>query len=224
MVLKKQVLGLIATPRIIEFDWMSVADWHRLFEQHQKVALNGHKHLLFLGDSLTENWSEAVFQHYFSSYSTANFGIGGDHTGNLLWRLENMSFGLLDPKLVVLQIGVNNIGHLDESSDDIFEGIKSVFYKCQQKMPQSKVLINAVFPFEASFDHINRQTVINVNKLLAGLADEKHVYFRDYGALLLEPDGSISSKVMADYLHPTQLGYDIWAKAMLPDIKSILST
>ncbi|MGJ8694366.1 MAG: GDSL-type esterase/lipase family protein [Thalassotalea sp.] len=219
----EQVIGLIASPRIIEFEWMSIAAWHQLFQQHQKIAIAAGQDLLFLGDSLTENWDKAVFNHYFTGYSSANFGIGGDHTGNLLWRLENISFGKLAPKLIVLQIGVNNIGHLAESAQDIFHGIKKVVDKCQQQLPNSKILLHGVFPFEQQAEHLNRATVANINQLIATLADEQQIFFRDYGALLLQPDGSISAKVMADYLHPTPVGYDLWAQALLPDIKQILS-
>ena len=101
--------GIAASPRQLDFDWMSINDWFDLFNHHKKITEQDSVDLLLLGDSLTENWSPEVIEEYFSEFSIANFGIGGDHTGNVLWRLQNMEFDKFSPKLIVLQIGVNNI-------------------------------------------------------------------------------------------------------------------
>ena len=58
--------------------------------------------------------------------------------------------------------------------------------------------------------------------MIAKLGDNKTIFFKDYGPLLLQKDGSISPEIMADFLHPTPKGYQIWADAMTPDITTLL--
>jgi lysophospholipase L1-like esterase len=48
------------------------------------------------------------------------------------------------------------------------------------------------------------------------------VVYRDYGPRFLQADGTISTEIMADHLHPTAKGYRIWADAMLPDIEQLM--
>src|SRR5262245_8529132 len=46
------------------------------------------------------------------------------------------------------------------------------------------------------------------------LADNKQVFYMDIGSKFLSPDGTMSAEVMADGLHPTANGYQIWADAI----------
>ncbi|XPF93537.1 GDSL-type esterase/lipase family protein [Colwellia sp. RE-S-Sl-9] len=209
-------------PRTVSFDWMTADEWMALFNQHNNIAKKGQTQLLFLGDSLTENWDKAIWEHYFSPYQSSNFGIGGDHTGNLLWRLKNLDNQHLSPKLVVLQIGVNNFGHLNETPSQVFNGVKEVIKQCQSIMPHSHILLNGVFPFEQSHKSKRRVDVKNLNDMLKTLAENKKITYRYYGHLLLESNGDISTEIMADFLHPTALAYKIWAEAMSKDIQLLL--
>ncbi|WP_448249630.1 GDSL-type esterase/lipase family protein [Thalassotalea agariperforans] len=214
--------GLIAAPRQVNFDWMSIQDWFDIFHRHQKITKEDNVDVLFLGDSLTENWDVTVVAKYFADYSLANFGIGGDHTGNLLWRLQNMSYEKFSPKLIVLQIGVNNIGHLNEDTEVIVQGINKVLQACLHYMPTSKVLLYGLFPFEQLAKHINRQVVIEVNQKIEKFADNEQVFYQDDGALFLSNDGTISTEIMPDFLHPSAKGYEIWAQSLSQVIKRLL--
>lgn len=214
--------GTRSTPRTISFDWMTIDDWIALFNQHNEIAKKGKTQLLFLGDSLTENWDKNIWQQYFSTYQPNNFGIGGDHTGNLLWRLENIENEQLSPKLIILQIGVNNFGHLNETPIKVFKGIKAIIKQCQLVMPHSHILLNGIFPFEQFNQSPRRNDVKAVNDMLSNLADNNTITYRDYGHLLLMDNGDISKEIMADFLHPTAFAYNIWANAMIKDIELIL--
>lgn len=219
----KNQCGTKPTPRTISFDWMTIKEWMALFDQHNEIAKSGKTQLLFLGDSLTENWDEKIWQHYFNTYQANNFSIGGDHTGNLLWRLQQLDYTNLSPTLIVLQIGVNNFGHLNETPVETFNGIQKVVDCCHHFMPTSHILLNGVFPFEQSHTSKRREEVKTLNTMLATL-ENKQLTFRDYGHYLLEESGDISPKIMADYLHPTPLGYKIWAQAMIHDITQLMLT
>lgn len=220
--LDTKISGTTPSPRTIEYSWMSVDTWNKMQAEDVAVAEKGGVDLLFVGDSITAGWNWDIWQKNFAEYNPANFGVGGDHTGNLLWRLQHGDKGNLKPKLVVLLIGVNNFGHLNETPAQVFDGIKAVVNTLRENYPNAKILVNGVFPFKESATSPKRAQVKEVNALVAKLDDHKHVFVKDYGALFLQADGSISKEIMGDFLHPTAKGYQIWVDAMLPDIQKLL--
>lgn len=214
--------GTNPTPRTKEFSWMSVDAWNKMYAEDIAVADQGGVDLLFVGDSITAGWNWDIWQKNFSQYHPANFGIGGDHTGNLLWRLKYGHAEKLKPKAVVLLIGVNNFGHLNETPKQVAEGITATVKLLRKIYPDAKILVNGVFPFEEQATSPKRAMVKETNALVAKLNDNKHIFVKDYGSLFLQPDGTISKEVMGDFLHPTAKGYQIWVDAMLPDIQQLM--
>jgi lysophospholipase L1-like esterase len=215
--------GTNPTPRTIEFPWMSVATWDKMYAEDIAVANTGGVDLLFVGDSITAGWNGETWQKNFAQYNPANFGIGGDHTGNLLWRLKYGHAEKLNPKVVVVLIGVNNFGHLNETPAQVFQGIKANVVLLRKIYPNAKILVNGVFPFEEFVSSPKRTLVKQVNTMVAKLDDGKQVFVKDYGSHFLQADGSISKEVMADFLHPTPKGYQLWVDAMLPDIQKLMN-
>jgi lysophospholipase L1-like esterase len=222
VIAQNMVSGTIPSKRTIEFSWMSVAAWDKMHAEDTIVAQYDTVDLLFVGDSITAGWDWNIWQQNFVPLKAANFGIGGDHTANLLWRLQHGAIGNIQPKLIVLLIGVNNFGHLNETPEQVAEGVAKVVNQLQLAWPNSKILLNAVFPFEQPADSPKRKLVKQLNKLIAKLGDNKNVFFKDYSLLMLQKDGSISPEIMADFLHPTAKGYQVWAEAMTPDILKLM--
>jgi lysophospholipase L1-like esterase len=214
--------GVKPAKRSQDFPWMSVAAWERMHAEDTLVARHDSVDVLFIGDSITAGWDSSLWQQHFAPLKAANFGIGGDHTGNILWRLQQGAIGNLEPKLVILLAGVNNFGHLQETPEQIAQGVAAVVRQLQLAWPESRILLHAVFPFEESAKSPRRQQVKKLNELLAGLGDNQKVFFKDYGGLFLTPEGNISVELMGDFLHPTTKGYETWANAMLPDIRRLL--
>lgn len=212
----------VVEPRSVEYPWMSIERWHQLNRDKTALAAKGNVDVLFLGDSITEGWPKAEWDSHFGQYRAANFGIGGDHTGNVLWRLQNGGMDKLRPKVVVLLIGTNNFGLCGEAPGQVFQGISSVVASLRQLYPDAKILLNAVLPVEPKPDHPRRLNVAKLNRDVARLDDGKHVFYRDYGPLFVQPDGTISPAVMPDYLHLTEKGYRIWGNALRPDIARLL--
>lgn len=222
VIAQNTVSGTIPSKRTTEFSWMSVTAWDKMHAEDTIVAQYDTVDLLFVGDSITAGWDWNIWQQNFAPLKAANFGIGGDHTANLLWRLQHGAIGNIQPKLIVLLIGVNNFGHLNESPEQVAAGVTKVVNQLQLAWPNSKILLNAVFPFEQPADSPKRKLVKQLNKLIAKLEDNKTVFFKDYSLLMLQKDGSISPEIMADFLHPTAKGYQVWADAMTPDIVKLM--
>jgi len=119
-------------------------------------------------------------------------------------------------------IGTNNLANA--ADDRIAAGIKKIVSIVREKLPSSKVLLLGVLPRGPGADDPSRARIKNINGMIDDLDDGgKHVTFLDMGPKFLQSDGSISTSVMADYLHPTKKGYDIWADAMRPTLLSLLA-
>jgi lysophospholipase L1-like esterase len=214
--------GTTPAPRKIEYPWMTVDRWHQMVQEDVAVADKGKVDLLFVGDSITEGWPVELLNKSFGYGSPANFGVGGDHTGNVLWRLEHGHAEKLHPKVVVLTIGVNNFFHCKASPAEVFAGVQAVVTKLRALYPKATILLNGVLPYTQSAQDPKRAEVLELNRMIATLGDEKTVVYRDYGARFLQADGDMSAEVMADFLHPTPAGYKIWSEAMGPDINKLM--
>ncbi len=205
------------------------ASWVKRHEGFVAQAKQGGIDLLFLGDSITDGWRSAgrtVWDKYYAPRHAANFGISGDRTEHVLWRMEHGELDGLKPKVVVLMIGTNNTGRERDgqsrnTTPEIIEGVTTVVRGLRAKLPESKVLLLAIFP-RATLEDPQRAQVALINTVLAKLDDGKMVKFLDIGARFLEPDGTLPKGIMPDLLHPNANGYQIWADAIEPTLEEML--
>ncbi|MFM7606282.1 MAG: GDSL-type esterase/lipase family protein, partial [Prosthecobacter sp.] len=115
-------------------------------ERFVKIAQEATAKLVFLGDSITAGWAgkKEIWDKAFLSYKPVNFGIGGDRTQHVLWRITHGELDSIKPKTVVLMIGTNNSG--SDSAEGIAKGITAIVETIRSKQPQAKILVLAVFP------------------------------------------------------------------------------
>ncbi len=185
-------------------------------ESFVATAKAGDVDLLFLGDSITAGWKgqKATWDAAFGKYKPANFGIGGDRTQHVLWRIENGELDGITPKVAVLMIGTNNSG--SDPAEGIAAGVTAIVKAIHARSPKTKVLLLAVFPrgdrpdgkFGAAQEKLKK-----VNAIIAKLHDGKTVHYFDIGDKFLV-DGQMSKEIMPDFLHLSAKGYQIWASAI----------
>lgn len=190
------------------------------------------KDLLFIGDSITDLWTYPADHRYPGGLNTwnrrykdiaTNFGITGDKTQTVLWRLtEGKSLEGYTPKYIVLLIGINNLLQND-TPEDTAAGIRAVVNYLRKVLPDSKVLLLGIFPCHSNPNDPIRSKVKAVNETIKTLADSKNVYFADIGRVFLEKDGSITKDVMRDLLHLSPRGYEMWADALDPYLKTLFN-
>ncbi len=206
-------------------------------ESFNEISKKGEAQLVFLGDSITHGWDgkgKAVWEKHWAPLKAANFGIGGDRTEHVLWRLGHGNFDGLKPKAIVLMIGTNNTGHqgrpqkeLDGAvyqctAEQTAEGIKSILGQLRKKCPDAKILVLGIFPRGANKDDKFRQQNEATNAIVKGFADGQKVFFLDIGAKFLEADGTLSKAIMPDLLHPNEKGYQLWTDAIKADVQALL--
>lgn len=192
-------------------------------ERFVKIAQEGTAQLVFLGDSITAGWNgkKEIWDKAFGAYKPANFGIGGDRTQHVLWRITHGELDGIKPKAVVLMIGTNNSG--SDPAEGIAKGVTAIVETIRAKQPQAKILLLAVFPRgEKPSPNPGREKLAKVNEIIAKLDDGKNIHFLDIGAKFLQPDRSISKEIMPDFLHLSAAGYQIWADAISPKLAELM--
>jgi lysophospholipase L1-like esterase len=200
-------------------------------QKHQdnlKVAAAGEAELLLMGDSITDFWrnesgafaGKPVLDKYFGQWKIANFGIAGDTTQGVIYRLQNGEGKGFSPRAVMLMIGTNNTGR--NTAGEIAEGIGAVVLQLRKDFPQAKILLLAVFPRGAVNDPA-REVIAGINQRIARLHDGTNVHYLDIGAKFLDAQGNIPRDVMSDALHPGPTGYEIWAEAVREPLTKLMA-
>ena len=189
-----------------------------------EIAKRGNIDLLLHGDSITDWWvlgeaNKAVFDKYFGGIRTANFGIAGDNTQGVLWGLQNGEGQGFQPKAIMLLIGTNNNNN---TAPEVAEGIGAVVLEMRRNFPDAKILLLGLFPRGIPGDPV-RDKLAEVNKIIARLDDQKHVFFMDIGAAFLDAQGYFLPDVFRpDNLHPQAKGYEIWGNAVQAKLAELL--
>jgi lysophospholipase L1-like esterase len=198
-------------------------DWLLRHEGFNAIAKKGGVDLLFVGDSITDAWrnaGKAIWAERYEPLKAANFGISGDKTEHVLWRLQNGNLDGIQPKLAVLMIGTNNTGR--DSAPQIAEGVTAIVNEIHKRCPATKILLLAVFPRAENADNPVRAKIAEINSIIAKLDDGQKVFFLDIGQKFLTADGTLPKSIMPDALHPNANGYKIWAEAMQEKLDSLL--
>jgi len=197
--------------------------------------------VLFIGDSITDMWRDEtvnnvprgrkVWDRYFAPLHALNFGIGGDRTQHVLWRIQEGELDRVRPKAIVLMIGSNNtgiervegrVGQPRNLTPEVIAGVKAVVSALRAKLPATKILLLGIFPRGEQVDLPQRQQIREVNAALAPLHDGKHIHFLDIGSVFLKPDGAIDRALVPDSTHPNDKGYETWAQAIDAPLKKLL--
>jgi beta-glucosidase len=206
--------------------------------RHQAVlerVAKGNIDLLMIGDSITHGWEnsgKAIWDKYYAPRNAANLGFSGDRTEHVLWRLQNGEVDNICPKLVVLMIGTNNSGGDQYTPEQIADGIKAIVCTLRTKLPETKILILAIFPRGDAAQRADKEGNADFNaqwakndkasELASKLADNKMIFFKDINKAFLNDQRVLTRDVMPDLLHPKEAGYQLWAEAMEPTLAKLM--
>ena len=180
--------------------------------------------LVMIGDSITHFWEESpsgqgdgTWAALNGRYRVLNLGYAGDHTENVLWRLDNGEADGYRAKCITLMIGTNN----RNKPEDIVAGIRMILERLRVKQPQAKVLLFKIFPRGKDANDQYRRNNELVNAQLATLADGDHVELVDINAQLVDAQGDSRHSMVYDRLHPSTKGYQVWYDALIPRLEKI---
>jgi len=195
-------------------------------ERHASVveqAGKGEAELILIGDSITHGWEgqAGLFEKFFGNYKPINMGFGGDRTQHVLWRLEHGEVDGISPKAAMLMIGTNNSNNEDNTAEEIADGIVAIVEKLREKLPETKILILAIFP-RGEGPSPQREKNAKASEIASRMADEENIFYLDIGEKFLEDDQTLSKEIMPDLLHLSEKGYEIWGEAVTPKLKDMM--
>jgi lysophospholipase L1-like esterase len=194
-------------------------------------AKQGGIDVYFEGDSITRRWGAADYPQLLANWKTnffgwnaADFGWGADQIQNILWRVENGELDGVNPKIIVVLAGANNLGARpadDAKVADITRGLKAILDLCRKKAPDATIIMTGIFPRN---DHIAALPAISqINANIGQFADGKRVRYVNVNDKLAGSDGKLFEGMMnADKLHPALKGYQVWADALKPIFTELL--
>jgi lysophospholipase L1-like esterase len=195
-------------------------------------ARQGRIGVYFVGDSITRRWGASDPQYQdllanwkknFFGWNAANFGWGGDTTQNILWRLHNGELDGVNPKVIVVLAGTNNVGTRpgdDAKVADIAAGIKAILDVCRRNAPNATIILTAIFPRNDNMAVM--PTIHKLNECISKYADGKRIRFLDVNDKLADKHGKLFPGMMHDNLHPTVNGYQVWADGLKPLLTELL--
>ena len=189
------------------------------FCTEQVAAFNGRDaDILFIGDSIVSSWMSpdrglAVWNKYFANRNALNFGVSGDLTQHVLWRMEQYPIARLHPKVAVIMIGSNNTSN---TPVQVAAGVEAVVEKTQSMWPNAKIILMSITPFR----HKN-QLAIDTNAIIKNYADGKTVFWVDLFSVMV-PEGDNWKGIGPDHTHPNAEGFQMWADVMLPVLNRLL--
>jgi lysophospholipase L1-like esterase len=216
-------------------------DFYDWFDRHSQIlALNNKTkpNIVFIGDSIThcfggdpspagdaegcktgaESWDK-----YFKDKVALNMGFGWDRTQNVLWRLSNGEFEGINPKIVVLLIGTNNLvgteNARNNSPSEIAQGISKIINVVHAKSPDSKIVLMGIFPRTPSGTFKDR--ILKVNSLIAPIADKPFVTFLNISDQLDDAEFNLRGEYSTDGTHLNKEGYEIWAKTLFSHLNNL---
>jgi lysophospholipase L1-like esterase len=204
-------------------------------EQLLAKAKQGRIDVYFEGDSITRRWGATDYpqllenwNHNFFGWNAADFGWGADRVENILWRLENSELDGINPKVIVLLAGTNNVGNIvppsgaDSVVANVTKGLWEVVRTMQAKAPDAVIILTGVFPRNDNMSVMPEIDKINAN--LAHLTDGRKIRYLNINDRLADGDGKLRDGMMNanDKLHPTLQGYQIWADALKPLLTELL--
>jgi lysophospholipase L1-like esterase len=202
-------------------------------EQLLEKAKKGKIDVYFVGDSITRRWGATDYPNFlahwkenFHGWNAANFGWGGDTVQNVLWRLQNGELDGVNPKVIVVMAGTNNLGGLtgsggdDVKVDEVTNGLKTVLATCREKAPKAVIILMGITP--RNDNPAAAAAIGRINDKLAKLANAKGIRYLNINDKLADKDGKLLEGMSPDRLHLSVKGYQVWAEALRPVLTELL--
>jgi lysophospholipase L1-like esterase len=226
---------LAATP----LSRMDLPWWRARHEAKLDELRKGHVDLVFLGDSITQDWEKhgppdwqdyaPIWQRFYGDREAINLGFTGDATAHLLWRIENGETAGIAPKVAVVLIGANNFGRLHWSAEDTIAGVDAIVAELRRRLPRTRLLLLGILPSDRSA-WVTESTAV-VNRALAARYGHagNDVTYLDVGHVFMK-DGRLNRDLFFDpkmtpphaALHPSPEGQALMAEAIEPTLAALL--
>ena len=199
---------------------------NRFLSRHKEIEkLNGKPvDVVMLGDSIMHFWEwkhPKSWAKFTEGRTALNLGYGGDRTQNVIWRIRHGELDGYEAKCVVLMIGTNNNSSNDTDPANVAAAVEKIVGIIREKQPKAKIVLHPIFPRGCSASSARhakaRERNDRTNALLKEFAEKDgKVVWIDFNDKLVDASGWVPKSIMADEIHPTDAGYEVWMAALAP--------
>ncbi len=213
--------------------------WRQRFHQKQVELHREPVRLLWLGDSITQDWERdgpqpwrkfaPIWSRFYGDRHAVNLGFKGDSTCHLLWRLQHGELDDINPEAAILLIGANNFGRMHADADETYQGIVAIVRLLHRRLPTMRLLLIGVLPsIRSPWVSVNTR---HLNQRLALLPGNEGNWLRyvDVSALfedrgVVAPDRFLDPLLMPPDppLHPNADAQAALARRIEPMVASML--
>ena len=210
-------------------DYYDSTFWNEFHSAYDGEAARDHAPVVFLGDSITYFWNnantptqgESAWNSTFASLGAENYGILGDQTSNLLWRVENGELAG-KPKVAVVMVGINNLLH-SQSPEETAAGVSAVVHEIHKESPRTHLLLLGILPVSSYYTNAPLAGVEQANAEIQRVTRGPNTTFLNLDSDFLLPNDQINTSLyMYDGIHPSASGYQVFANALAGSVESLL--
>ncbi len=174
----------------------------------------GEDRVVFMGDSITDNWGRPNYGAFFPGKPYVNRGISGQVTPQMLLRFYP-DVVALKPKAVVIHAGTNDIGGNvgPMSLEDTESYLMSM---CDMARANNiKVVLASLTPV-CDYHRPQTQTrppekISALNRWIKEYTAKNGFVYLDYYSATVDDKGFFKAEITGDGLHPNAAGYQIMA-------------
>ena len=203
-------------------DWPNLARY-READTQLGPAVNAESRIVFLGDSITDNWN---LSDSFPGKPYVNRGISGQTTPQILLRLRQDVIAL-KPKAVVILAGTNDIAEntgpitLEAIEDNLISMVEAA-QKNGIRVILCSVLPAARYPWRPEIQPIEK--IQSLNRWMKEYAPRAGVEFIDYYSAMVDQKSGLKQELAIDGVHPNRAGYAVMSQLASKLLAEAVST
>ncbi|XP_074653477.1 platelet-activating factor acetylhydrolase IB subunit alpha2-like isoform X2 [Tubulanus polymorphus] len=184
--------------------------WLSVHKRYVSEVRDSEPDVLLIGDSYIQQLAQTrVWSKYFEPLHCLNFGINGDKTQHVLWRVQHGELEQISPKVVVVCTGTNNYEH---TAEEVVDGILEIVKAIGEKQRSAQIIVMSLPP-RGQFPNPLRVKNAKINSMLANKLSNQ-----------ANADGEINHRDMYDYLHLTEQGYQKLCEPLVEEIQNLTKT
>ena len=198
-------------------------EWWTRCLRHRSDILGGRGayDVVFVGGTVMdylETTGRSVLNEWCKTYSVLNLSCRGDLTRQQLWRLENGALEGYKARLVVLQIGTNNM--LYRPADNI-AAIRRMVDVVRARQSDATVLLLPVCQRMHENDASLHRRNAEVNAAIRKMADGARVRWIDFNAKYRTADGDLDRAYWVNFEIPTPKAFRVLQDDLKPILREI---
>lgn len=198
-----------------DLDWANL-EKYKGANLELKKSNSGKDRIVFIGDSITEGWSD-FSPEFFQQNNFVNRGISGQTTPQMLIRLKPDAVHL-DPKMIVINGGTNDIaGNTGPSSPEmIIDNLCSMAeIAIKNNIDVALTTILPVYKYPGNDEVADPPKIISfINSALEEYCKKNSLIYVDYYSSMVDGKKGLKSEYGNDGVHPTKEGYEVMEKAI----------